>query len=100
MELSKTNTATLISLLEKAAITIESLSIKEKDRNVARTCRVMRNKLLRNKASQRDRDAITSVFHGNLACTVRENSASNTGRLAVAEATQVQILPAPQLFEY
>ena len=88
MELSKTNTATLISLLEKAAITIESLSIKEKDRNVARKCRVMRNKLLR------------SVFHGNLACPVRENRVSNTGRLAVAEATQVQILPAPQLFEY
>ncbi len=43
--LFKTDTIRLIALLERAAITIEKLSIKDRDRNTARMCRRIRTKL-------------------------------------------------------
>ena len=45
MEIGKTDTAKLISLLEKAAKAIDALSKKDRDVNIARACRVMRSKI-------------------------------------------------------
>ena len=46
--LSKTDTKALLATLERAAMIINSLSTNTRDANVARKCRLLRKKIIRN----------------------------------------------------
>lgn len=53
--LSKTDTKDLLATLERAAMIINSLSTNTRDANVARKCRLLRKKIIRNDVRRKNK---------------------------------------------
>lgn len=53
--LNKTDTKDLLATLERAAMTINSLSTNTRDANVARKCRLLRKKIIRNDVRRKNK---------------------------------------------
>ena len=53
--LSKTDTKDLLATLDRAAMIINSLSTNTRDANVARKCRLLRKKIIRNDVRRKNK---------------------------------------------
>lgn len=53
--LSKTDTKDLLATLERAAMIINSLSTNTRDANVARKCRLLRKRIIRNDVRRKNK---------------------------------------------